>query len=303
MSLQVGQMEEVLIKPCRHQFHHPRPLAHRRHQIAFPAHGRIELNVVPVFVLILKEPGIEKYVRPCRLHPKRVLRAGELLHHHLCDLGQVRKLPELQLARAVIRRKNIHPVNRLQAKMTKHACKIDPSGIPDPGPLITSYCFVKMGRPEAKSSFFRNTIQILKILSRWHIRTPGLGSSSNMRIHTLLIFGLESLIARRIHLSTFTLVVQTASLRVWSSYLGVLISISRARQNGIFGNWALPEKPLDEVADKLASQAHSRALLNDLVMTHDEAMRKYAFQVQPKCNSYPAASLLSSPCYCGFYHL
>ena len=28
-------------------------------------------------------------------------------------------------------------------------------------------------------------------------------------------------------------------------------------------------------------------------------MRKYGFQMQPKCDSYPAAILLSSPCYCG----
>ena len=28
------------------------------------------------------------------------------------------------------------------------------------------------GYPEVKSSFFRNTIQLLKIVSRWHIRNP-----------------------------------------------------------------------------------------------------------------------------------
>src|SRR3981189_3151543 len=65
MSMEVGQMEEVLIKPCRHQFHHPCPLPHCRHQIAFSAHGGIELDVVPVLVLVLKESGVEKNVRPC----------------------------------------------------------------------------------------------------------------------------------------------------------------------------------------------------------------------------------------------
>jgi hypothetical protein len=63
MPLQVGQMEEVLIKPCRHQFHHPCPLSHCRHQIAFSAHRGIKLDVVPVLILVLKEPGIEKNVR------------------------------------------------------------------------------------------------------------------------------------------------------------------------------------------------------------------------------------------------
>ena len=65
MSMEVGQMEEVLIKPCRHEFHRPCPLPHCRHQIAFSAHGGIELNVVPVLILVLKKAGIEKNVRAC----------------------------------------------------------------------------------------------------------------------------------------------------------------------------------------------------------------------------------------------
>jgi hypothetical protein len=62
MLMQIGQMEEVLMKPCRHQFHDSRPLPHRRHQIALSAHGGIELNVVPVFILALEKPGVEKNV-------------------------------------------------------------------------------------------------------------------------------------------------------------------------------------------------------------------------------------------------
>jgi hypothetical protein len=56
-------MEEVLIEACCHQFHHPFPLSHGRHEIAFPANGRIELDVVPFLVLVLKEAGVEKDVR------------------------------------------------------------------------------------------------------------------------------------------------------------------------------------------------------------------------------------------------
>ena len=63
MSMEVGQMEDVLIKVCGHQFHHPCPLSHCRHEIAFSAHGGIELNIVPVLILALKESGVEKNVR------------------------------------------------------------------------------------------------------------------------------------------------------------------------------------------------------------------------------------------------
>src|SRR5260370_35442474 len=164
MSMEVGQMEEILIKPCRHEFHRPCPVPHCRHQIAFSAHGGIELNVVPVFVLVSKESCVEKNVRTGRLHPERVLRAGELLHHHFSDLGQIRELPEFLIARVVIRRKNLHPVYRLQAKMTKHAGKIDTRRVANLEPLLTSYHFVEMGGPEVKSSFFRDTIQLLKIV-------------------------------------------------------------------------------------------------------------------------------------------
>ena len=62
MSMKVGQMKEVLIKVCRHEFHHPLPLSHCGHEITFSAHGGIELNVVPVLVLALKESGIEEDV-------------------------------------------------------------------------------------------------------------------------------------------------------------------------------------------------------------------------------------------------
>src|ERR1700716_1584763 len=172
MSMEIGQMEEVLIEPCRHQFHHPCPLPHCRHQIAFSAHGGVELDVVPVLVLVLKKAGVEKNVRPGRLHPERVLRAGQLPHHHCSDLGQIRELPEFLIARAVIRRKNLHPVYGLQAKMTEHAGKIDTRRVANLGPLLTSYRFVEMGGPEVESSFFRNTIQLLKMVSRWHIRNP-----------------------------------------------------------------------------------------------------------------------------------
>src|SRR5260370_179391 len=69
-------------------------------------------------------------------------------------------------------KKDLHPIYRLQAKMTKHACKIDPRRVANLGPLLTSYHAVEMGGPEVKSSFFRDTIQLVKILSRWHIRNP-----------------------------------------------------------------------------------------------------------------------------------
>ena len=57
-------MEEVLTETLGHQFHDPLPLTNRRHQIALSPQGRIELNVMPILVLVLKEAGIEKNVRP-----------------------------------------------------------------------------------------------------------------------------------------------------------------------------------------------------------------------------------------------
>ena len=63
MLMEAGQMEEVLAKPCRHQFHHPFPLPHCRHQIAISAHRCKELDVVTVPVLALKEAGVEQNVR------------------------------------------------------------------------------------------------------------------------------------------------------------------------------------------------------------------------------------------------
>ncbi len=55
-------MEEILTKACRHQLHDLGPLSHRRHEIALSAHVGIELDVVPVLILVLKESGVEKNV-------------------------------------------------------------------------------------------------------------------------------------------------------------------------------------------------------------------------------------------------
>jgi hypothetical protein len=63
MLMEVGQMEEVLIEAGRHLLHDLFPLSHCRHEIAFPAQGGKELNVVPVFILALKESSVEKNVR------------------------------------------------------------------------------------------------------------------------------------------------------------------------------------------------------------------------------------------------
>jgi hypothetical protein len=56
-------MEEVLIEAGCHLLHDLFPFPHGRHQIALPAQGGKELNVVPVFILALKESGVEKNVR------------------------------------------------------------------------------------------------------------------------------------------------------------------------------------------------------------------------------------------------
>ena len=62
--MEIGQMEKVLTEAFCHQSHDLFPLPYRRHQITLSAHSRIELNVVPILVLVLKETGIEKNVSP-----------------------------------------------------------------------------------------------------------------------------------------------------------------------------------------------------------------------------------------------
>jgi hypothetical protein len=162
-------MEEVFLEACRHLLHDSFPLAHCRHEIALSADGGIELNVVPVLVLVLEESGVKKDVRAGRLHPERVPGAGELLHHEFSDLGEVRELAELLIAGGVVGRECFDSIYRLKAKMTKHACEVGARRIANLGPLLTSYRFVEIGSPEIKGSFFRDTIQVLKVVSRWHI--------------------------------------------------------------------------------------------------------------------------------------
>lgn len=62
MLVEVGQMEEVLIEASCHQLHHARSFAYCGHQVALPAHGGVERNVVAVLVLGLKKSGVEKNV-------------------------------------------------------------------------------------------------------------------------------------------------------------------------------------------------------------------------------------------------
>jgi hypothetical protein len=61
--MEIGQMEEILTEAGRHLLHDLFPFAYCRHEIAFAAQGGKELNVVPVFILALKESGVEKNVR------------------------------------------------------------------------------------------------------------------------------------------------------------------------------------------------------------------------------------------------
>jgi len=55
-------MEEVLTEPGRHQLHGLFSLSYCCHEIAFSAHVGIELDVVAVLVLVLKEAGVEEDV-------------------------------------------------------------------------------------------------------------------------------------------------------------------------------------------------------------------------------------------------
>src|ERR1039457_7339179 len=84
----------------------------RSHAVAVATHRGIELDVVPMPVLALEEARIQQNVRACRLHPQRILCAGQLPQHHLRNLGQVRKLPEVRLARVVILSQHRQPVYR-----------------------------------------------------------------------------------------------------------------------------------------------------------------------------------------------
>ena len=69
-------MEEVLIEACGHQLHRLFSLSYCRHEIAFPAHVGVELDVVAVLVLVLKEAGVEEDVGAGGFHPERFLRGG-----------------------------------------------------------------------------------------------------------------------------------------------------------------------------------------------------------------------------------
>ena len=63
--------------------------------------------------------------------------------------------------------------------MTKDAGEIDAGGVANLGPLLASYRLVEICGPEVESSFFGDTIQLLKIVSRWHIRHPRPGLSND----------------------------------------------------------------------------------------------------------------------------
>lgn len=66
--------------------------------------------------------------------------------------------------------------------MTEHAGEIDTGGIADLGPLRASYGFVETGGPEVESLFFRDTVQVLKVVISRHIRHLGHRSSNDMPI-------------------------------------------------------------------------------------------------------------------------
>lgn len=144
MLMEVGEMAQVLIEACCHQLHHLGPLAYSGHEIALSAHGGVEVDVVAVLILALKEAGIKENVRAGRLHPERILCAGELAHHELGDLCEVRELTELLIAGVVVGGENFGSIDRLQAEVTEDACEIYASRVADLGPLLTSYRLVEI---------------------------------------------------------------------------------------------------------------------------------------------------------------
>ena len=119
MLVEVGQMAEVSIEPCCHQIHHLGPLAYCRHEITLSAQGGVEVDVVAVLVLALKEAGVKENVCAGRLHPERILRAGQLAHHEFGDLGKICELSELLIARGVVRGEDLGSIDRLQAEVTE----------------------------------------------------------------------------------------------------------------------------------------------------------------------------------------
>jgi len=137
-------MEKVLTEASCHQFHNLLSLSHGGHQVAVPTHGGVERNIVAMLVLGLKESGVEKNVGSCRLHPERILRAGELTHPHLGDLREVCKLAELLIVWVVVRGEDLIPVYGLQAEVAQDACQVDAGGVADLGPKLTSHCFMEI---------------------------------------------------------------------------------------------------------------------------------------------------------------